>query len=138
MMATEALGMRALRKSPGGAGLLFFPEATAPSHELRALSTRINERLTAQGAVGVAGVFLAQGMLATMQRGIVVAMAMISSYSYPLRIFKDTTRACEWLGAELQRRGVEEDTEAIAELIEAFRDEYLTHGARTPVLSIAN
>jgi hypothetical protein len=137
ILETEALGMRALQNSPKGAGLLFFPESTTPPPPLRELTADVNERLAARGAVGVAGVFLHKGFLATVQRGIATGLTMLSAHSYPFRIFSNTQQACAWLGGELRHRGVVADTLEIARQLEQFRNEYLTHGSRTSELVAA-
>lgn len=129
MQGTEALGIRALENSPKGAGLLFFPETSAPPQELREMSADINERLAARGAVGVAGVFLARGLLAAVQRGIASGMAMLSAHSYPLRIFGSTRQACDWLAGELRHRGVILDGAEASALIQDFRDQFKAHGS---------
>lgn len=126
---TEALGMRALQESPRGAGLLFFAEGSAPSQELRELTADINERLAARGAVGVAGVFLARGFLAAVQRGIATGLAMLSAHSYPFRVFSNTRQACDWLGGELRHRGVTINGAEVSARLRDLRDQFVTHGS---------
>ena len=129
MAGTESLGMRALQNSPKGAALLFYPEGSAPPPDLRELSASINERLAARGAVGVAGVFSQTGFVGAIQRGIATGMTILSAHSYPMKLFKDTTGAVEWLGAQLRQRGVTTDVRHTARALDDFRERYLDVGA---------
>jgi len=129
MSGTERLGMRALENSPKGAGLLFYPETSKPSLEVREMSASINERLSARGAVGVAGVFLQSGFTGAIQRGIATGMTILSAHSYPMKLFGATDEAVEWLGGELRKHGVVARTQTIAADIGAFRERYLADGA---------
>ncbi len=128
MRKTEALGDRALASSPKGAGLLFFPEDSAPPQPLRELSTEVNARLVARGAVGVAGVLRDRGFLGDAQRGIARGMALLAPQPYPFQLFATARAACDWLGTELRQRGVSIDPKSVAERLERFRRGFLADG----------
>lgn len=130
MAATEGLGLRALENSPKGAALLFYPEGSTPSPELRELSASINEQLAARGAVGVAGVFMKGGFIGAMQRGIATGMTILSAHSYPLKLFGNTAQAVAWLGGQLRQRGVVADVATITRVLGDFRDDYLDQGVK--------
>jgi len=128
MRATEAHGEMALERSPKGIGILAFAGSAAPDREVRRLSTRINERIHARGAVGVAAVLDDGGLLGAVQRGMATGMVLLSSRSYPLRVFRHTRGACGWLADELRPRGVDVVPRAAAAELEAFRASYVNAG----------
>lgn len=130
--ATEGHALAALEASPKGIGLLAFACSATPSREVRKLSTEINERLHERGAVGVAAVLDDGGILGAVQRGMATGMLVLSSRSYPLRVFRDTAGACAWLAERLRPKGVVVEPERTAAELEAFRDNYLSAG-RTAV-----
>lgn len=124
---TEELGDEALAASPRGAGLMFIalPSAKPPSGELRRLTARINERLVAKGAVGVAGVIPTRGFSGALYRGIVTSLSLLSGHSYPLRTFSDAREGTFWLCDLLQQRaGVVSSPIKLADDIDAFVRDY--------------
>lgn len=129
MRATEDHARAALRGSPEGIGLLAFAGSAAPSREVRELSTDINERLHEEGAVGVAAVLDDGGVLGAVQRGMATGMILLSSHSYPLRVFGGTEDACGWLGEQLSPRGITLHAETAAARLDAFREDYLRAGS---------
>jgi len=129
MRATEGHARAALRGSPEGVGLLAFAGSAAPSREVRRVSTLINERLHETGAVGVAAVLDDGGVLGAVQRGMATGMLVLSSRSYPLRVFGDTEGACGWLANRLRSRGITIHADAAAAQLDAFRDRYLGAGS---------
>lgn len=128
MRATEGHARAALERSPQGIGLLAFAGAATPPPDVRRLSTEINERLHAEGAVGVAAVLDRGGVLAAAQRGMATGMLMLSSRAYPLKVFGATEPACEWLARKLEARGVAVNPSFAAPLLDEFRERYLNAG----------
>jgi len=126
--ATEAAARAALERYPTGVGLMAFAQGATPSREVRQVSTEINARLHARGAVGVAAV-IGGGVVGAVQRGMATGMSLLSSQRYPLEIARDTTGACRWLGQKLGQRGVPIDPEGTARAIDEFRQRYLRLGA---------
>lgn len=123
-----AAGRVALERSPGGVGLLAFAGGAMPSRPVRELSTAINARLHAEGAVGVAAILAQPGVIGAVQRGMAKGMMLLSPEPYPLGIFGESVAACTWLGERLRARRVAFDAGEAARKLDAFRRVYLRSG----------
>ena len=126
--ATEAAARDALARYPAGVGLMAFAQGATPSREVRRISTEINARMHAEGAVGVAAV-IEGGVIGAVQRGMATGMILLSPQPYPLKIVGKSVDACRWFGEKLRSRGVSIDPEATAREIDDFRERYLRLGA---------
>lgn len=120
---TERVGRLALSLT-GRAGLVGVVEASAspPGVDTRAVTTAINAKLVADGAVGVAGIVAGQGFRASATRAVITGLSLLSPEPYPFKVFCDASRAVHWISQALAAVGDEElDHRASVEVIETLR-----------------
>jgi hypothetical protein len=128
----ERAGMDVLRRYPRGGALMGVVEESAipPSPDMRKLSTAVNDRLSRQGLVGVAGVLTQTGFAGSVVRGVITGMTLLSRSDCPFKVFENHTDAATWLSQNLITHGERMGAAECAQVVGSFRSRYADHWQR--------
>jgi hypothetical protein len=121
----ELAGMDVLRHFRHGALLgIVEPSAVPPPTDMREASAACNDRLAAQGVVGIAGVLTTTGFAGSVIRGVITGLTLLSKSGCPFKVYESHFTALSWLAEVLGKHGETLDVDEGARAIGDYRARY--------------
>lgn len=121
----EVAGMDVLRHFGHGVLMgIVEPGAVPPSTEMRKASAVSNDRMAAQGMIGIAGVLTTTGFAGSVIRGVITGLTLLSKSGCPFKVFESHATAVSWLAQMLGKRGEALDAAECTRAVGDFRARY--------------
>lgn len=121
----EVAGLDVLRHFRHGALMgIVEPSAVPPSTEMRKASAACNDRLSAHGMIGIAGVLTTTGFAGSVIRGVITGLTLLSKSSCPFKVYESHFAAVSWLAEMLGKQGEVLDVDEATQAIGDYRARY--------------